>query len=340
MSNPIPFIQSRDSVAFNLDGTLTVIAKAHLNYQRIIDTLNSGIIDNVRPLLVSIKQYIADSSDGSITFKDDQLWFEGEPLALPIVDRALSLLRDGYNIRPLLNFLRNILNNPSERARRELYQFMEVNDLPVTPDGHFIAYKMVNDDFTDIYTGTMDNSPGATPSMDRALVDPDKDNTCSVGLHFAALHYVRNGSYGDRERGHRLVALKINPRDVVAIPKDYNNSKGRACEYLILKELHWETSLPVNTVGFRCFGDEEEEAGLVAADAADEVVTVLSTDSIKQAKPGTSVYTENDIRHVKKLLLDTDNTLTSIAAKTGMSRRHVARIRDGELGQDVSLDNE
>ena len=337
MSKTIPFIQSRDSVAFNLDGTLTVIPKAHLNYQRIIDTLKTGILENVRPLLVSIKQYIADSSDGSITFKDDQLWFEGEPLALPIVDRALSLLRDGYNIRPLLNFLRNILDNPSERARKELYLFMEVNDLPVTPDGHFIAYKMVNGDFTDIYTGKMDNSPGATPNMKRSEVDPDKNSTCSVGLHFAALHYVRNGHYGSRGYGHRLVALKINPRDVVAIPTDYNNSKGRACQYLVLKELDWDSTLPVNTVGFRCFGEDDDVEGAIAADAADDVVTVISHDSAKQTRPGTSVYTEADIRNVKKLLADPDNTLTSIAAQTGMSRRHVARIRDGELGQGIDL---
>jgi hypothetical protein len=33
------------------------------------------------------------------------------------------------------------------------------------------------------------------------------------------------------------VILKINPRDVVSIPSDYNNSKGRACRYEIAGEL-------------------------------------------------------------------------------------------------------
>jgi hypothetical protein len=31
--------------------------------------------------------------------------------------------------------------------------------------------------------------------------------------------------------------LKINPRDVVSIPSDYNNSKGRTCRYEVIDEL-------------------------------------------------------------------------------------------------------
>lgn len=31
--------------------------------------------------------------------------------------------------------------------------------------------------------------------------------------------------------------VKINPRDVVAIPSDYNNAKGRTCKYHVVKEL-------------------------------------------------------------------------------------------------------
>ena len=31
--------------------------------------------------------------------------------------------------------------------------------------------------------------------------------------------------------------LKINPRDVVSIPSDYNDAKGRACKYEVISEL-------------------------------------------------------------------------------------------------------
>ena len=31
--------------------------------------------------------------------------------------------------------------------------------------------------------------------------------------------------------------LKINPRDVVSIPTDYNDSKGRCCRYEVIGEV-------------------------------------------------------------------------------------------------------
>lgn len=341
MSKPIAFVQSRDSVVFNLDGNLKTIPRTHLNYDRIITTLESGDLEAVRPLLVAVKQYIADSSDGSITFVDGKLMFEGEELHHSMVPRIVGLVRDGFDVRPLTNFLRNALDNPSPRAREELYGFLEVNNLPVTADGCFIAYKMVRGDFRDIYTGKMDNSPGATPRMKRNDVDPDKHRTCSRGLHFAALEYVLNGGYGSRDGGNRLVAVKVNPRDVVAIPTDYKNSKGRACQYLILKELDWNTRLPVNTAGFSLFaGDTAQPAdndAEAAAGAADGDVFTLTPNGAKQAKVGTQLYSDADIRRVKKLLADKDETLTSIERKTGMSRRQVARIRDGEVGQHVTI---
>ena len=37
--------------------------------------------------------------------------------------------------------------------------------------------------------------------------------------------------------GERTVIVKINPRDVISIPSDYNNSKGRACRYEVIGEL-------------------------------------------------------------------------------------------------------
>ena len=40
--------------------------------------------------------------------------------------------------------------------------------------------------------------------------------------------------------GERIVIVKINPRDVVSIPTDYNDSKGRACRYEVVDEIDKE----------------------------------------------------------------------------------------------------
>ena len=67
--------------------------------------------------------------------------------------------------------------------------------------------------------------------MERNQVDDDQNQTCSTGLHFCSQEYLNH--FG----GARTVIVKINPRDVVSIPNDYNNSKGRACRYEVIGEL-------------------------------------------------------------------------------------------------------
>ena len=105
--------------------------------------------------------------------------------------------------------------------------------VPLTPDGHCMAYKKVRDNYMDIHSGTFDNNVGQICKMARNEVDEDKDRTCSSGLHFCSLDYLPKfgGSYGTR-----VMLLKINPRDVVSIPSDYNNAKGRACRYEVVGE--------------------------------------------------------------------------------------------------------
>jgi len=88
----------------------------------------------------------------------------------------------------------------------------------------------VRSDFTDCHTGKFDNSPGQVVTMPRNEVNEDKDQTCSSGLHFCSLSYL-SSFYGDK-----VVILKINPRDVVSIPSDYNNAKGRCCRYEVIEE--------------------------------------------------------------------------------------------------------
>jgi len=131
----------------------------------------------------------------------------------------------------MVNFMNNLMQNPSKRAVDELYGFLEKNSLPITPEGCFLAYKKVREDFKDVHSGTMDNSVGRVVSMERNMVDDNRDNTCSTGLHFCSHSYL--GSFS----GARTVIVKIDPRDVVSIPSDYNNAKGRACRYEVIGEV-------------------------------------------------------------------------------------------------------
>jgi hypothetical protein len=143
----------------------------------------------------------------------------------------IEMLREGFPIEPMVHFMENLYANPSHRAVTELYSFLEKGQLPITPDGHFLAYKKVRADYKDCHSGTMDNSIGQVVEMERHEVDDNKDRTCSSGLHFCSKDYLNH--FG----GERVVIVKINPRDVVSIPSDYNDTKGRACRYEVVGEV-------------------------------------------------------------------------------------------------------
>lgn len=141
------------------------------------------------------------------------------------------MYKEGFDIDPLVAFLHNLYENPSNNAINELYGFLEAGNLPITSDGHFLAYKKVNDNYTDCHTGKIDNSVGQVVEMPRNEVDDNRENTCSHGLHFCSLDYLKHF------HGARIVILKINPKDVVSIPSGYWNTKGRCCRYVVVGEV-------------------------------------------------------------------------------------------------------
>jgi hypothetical protein len=158
------------------------------------------------------------------------------PLADAIVKRILRMVEDGFSAQPLVNFLENLYKNPSKTAVDELFLFLDSCELPITDDGHFIAYKIVQDDYMDIYSKSFSNKVGKVVSMARFEVDDNRNNTCSKGLHFCSKEYLP--SYGSSKKGtDRCMLVKINPADVVSIPSDYNNAKGRTWKYEVVGEV-------------------------------------------------------------------------------------------------------
>ena len=204
----------------------------HPNFEKILDAIREGDTDRVREL-VDLTRAVANYSHGLLDVREGDVYWDGKPFHNAMASRLLDMLKAEFPVEPLVEFLHNLKQNPSKRAVDELYGFLENNSLPITPDGHFLAYKKVRSDYLDIYSGTMDNSVGKVVEMARNEVDEDKDRTCSTGLHFCSMAYLPNFGFG---YDNRVVIVKINPRDVVSIPSDYNNAKGRACRYEVIGE--------------------------------------------------------------------------------------------------------
>lgn len=230
-----PYILQKNSLTIVIDGKQqTINRETHPNYQKVLDAICEGNWDEMQNLVDmthAIKDYL--SENGDIEVLDGDVYFQGRPFANALTDRLLAMLEEDFPVDPLCNFLSNLKDNPSKRAVDELYGFLENNNLPITPDGHFLAYKKVNNDYKDIHSGTFDNSIGQICEMPRNEVNEDRDRTCSSGLHFCSLEYLPHFRGGPNDR---VMILKINPRDVVSIPSDYNNAKGRTCRYEIVDE--------------------------------------------------------------------------------------------------------
>lgn len=204
---------------------------------------DNKVIKEIVSLKFNLIQAINSFGGGKVGFEDGDLFYVNDAGDRNSVDSKLtakikSLIASGSSAEILVKFLDNLINNPDRRAVQDFYDFLIVNDLAMTEDGHFLAYKIVRHDFKDLYTGTMDNSVGKTVSMDRSKVNPNPQQTCSHGLHICSKDYLPHygGFYGSGKPSQVLV-VKVNPADVVAFPMDYKNAKARVCSYEVIGTL-------------------------------------------------------------------------------------------------------
>lgn len=197
------------------------------------------------------KEFVKIDSQGQPTgleLIDDTFFFNGKQLHNVICQIILDLREEGSNIDPMVKFLENLMENPSSRAINELYPFLQHRQMPVTEDGCFVAYKAVQGNFYSKASGTLtliqgesdssghiNNAVGQVVECPRNEVDDDRAHECSHGLHVGSLAYSGpNGWY--RNGGDRVVLVKVNPRDVVSVPRDHKNTKLRVCKYEVIGE--------------------------------------------------------------------------------------------------------
>jgi|TARA_R110000824_G_scaffold76516_1_gene193887 hypothetical protein len=214
--------------------------KNHHNYEALIRNLKSGNVEHFEAAY-DIASSVEHFCDGYVHVKNGTLNWNGIPMPELFTDRILDMKKEGFDFDSMLNFMCNLNDNPSDKSILELFDFMQHKHLPITDDGSFLAYKAVRKDFTDIYTGNLDNNVGSTVSVDRSSVDGDRDRGCSHGLHVGSIDYVT--SYGgidldnmddNDDGGNQIVVCKVNPRDVVSVPTCSRYQKLRCCQYEVV----------------------------------------------------------------------------------------------------------
>jgi hypothetical protein len=225
-----PYLITGNAVVVVINNKQYTLSKGNIGFDALIEAIKEGRWEDV-PALASPVVAVRKFSNGFVDVIDGQVTYDGQPIHSVLSQKILDMFEQGFDINPLTNFMQNLYTNPSKRAVDELYGFLESGNMPITEDGYFLAYKKVREDYTDVHSGKFDNSVGKVVSMPRNQVDDNKDNTCSAGLHFCSFDYLK--SFG----GSRIMILKINPADVVSIPSDHQQQKGRTWRYTVIGEV-------------------------------------------------------------------------------------------------------
>jgi hypothetical protein len=237
----IPHIITSKAAIVTANGVPVSIDTSHPNYSKVVNLLTtstatslSQVVELMKPVM-EFNRAISNSEfeiiNGNVCINIDGYNF---PLAEELKAEVLRISRATGDLMPLANFVTKLAANPDKDVHQQLYGFIKSCGLSLTESGDFLAYKRIRNDYKDIYTGTMDNTPGCLVEMPRFAVEKDPSKACSTGLHFAAWGYL--DSYASKA-GSRTVIVKISPADVVSIPYDYNNMKGRTSKYFVLKEI-------------------------------------------------------------------------------------------------------
>lgn len=126
---------------------------------------------------------------------------------------------------------------------QDLLTFMQKGELPLADDGSVLVYKRLNptsdpEVFVDCHTKKVKQRVGSLVFMDEKLVDPNRYEDCSNGLHVARRDYLSSFE------GSVCVLAKLAPEDVIAVPHA-DARKLRAKAYHIIARLSDEDAYRV-----------------------------------------------------------------------------------------------
>jgi hypothetical protein len=153
-----------------------------------------------------------------------------DPLVRDYLD---DFMKKGLSLKPLVFLAENIKKAKSQFVRDQMVRFLRAGKFQITEDGCFIAFKgvsIVGGKLVDKHSGTFSNEVGVSPRMDYDKVDDNPHETCSRGLHVGSWGYM--GHYSSSTDS--ILAVKVNPADVVSVPYEYQDQKMRTCGYTVM----------------------------------------------------------------------------------------------------------
>jgi hypothetical protein len=228
------------SITFFDIGRPIVVMASDIRYQKCLSLFKNEDYSGLKDLLCPDKTF-EKISDGDliVDIENNEITYKGIVVHHILSHKILETIEQKLPYKYLINFLKNILECDSFVVLNELYLFLTSNEsMPIMEDGSFLAYRVVRSDYMSKRVnpdGTRNrNLVGDIVTQSRNQVNPNRFQTCAEGLHFCSYEYIPEYGYTHDDR---VMIVKVFPQDVITIPNDYNNSKGRCCKYEVIGEV-------------------------------------------------------------------------------------------------------
>lgn len=225
------------------------------NWHKIMDALKSGDeyavtqLINMKNTVLSFTANV--DTDGTISIVNGEVFYRNtERLAGLDVQRIIEFSQNSLPAAGYVKFLEKKMKNPSKRSIDELYKFLEHGYMPITPDGNFLGYKGLREDYYSRNTGEeplikgkrdsrggIYNAVGEEVLMERRYVCDDFNQGCGPGIHVGTMDYAKSwaGATG------KVVIVEVDPAYVVSVPTS-ETDKLRCCGYKVVGE--FKAALP------------------------------------------------------------------------------------------------
>lgn len=251
------YITNNTAIILFLENGQTVrVEKTDKNYSKIVKVFDYPPEDQEAAVMLVLNPTLIGKAaiQGKKGFEidGDVVTYQGEALPEALVTKVLSIIRDGLPLEHFEKFWERLQLNPSASSVNQLVDFLSYKELPITEDGYFIAYRGVQVDYnsvhgntkTKVLQGRVDpdghiwNGIGETIEVLRRDVDDNRDEGCSFGLHVGSLNYASGW-------GPKVIVVKVDPADVVSVPKDSSCQKCRVSKYEVLYDFVGEITSSV-----------------------------------------------------------------------------------------------
>lgn len=207
-----------------------------------------------------ITRSISADTDGVFALSGTSILYNGnalhETLSRHIIQMMNSrgLISDQLAWNAFAKFVENLQQNLYADVRDQLFSWMQTaqdntGSFTITSDGHFVAYRGVMEDadgvlrsrqsgnasvldatgeVTDYTRSQIPNVVGTTVFMPRDQVTADPRVGCAAGLHVATIEYAQSWA-------PTVIAVKVNPKDVVSVPYECDAQKVRVARYKVIE---------------------------------------------------------------------------------------------------------